>query len=91
MSKRCKIKKVEIIDDIRFKDITDETIEKIKNFINSDDIKIKAIDENKPYLKLTVLHCGKRVNLGDYILKDSNGIFYTSTKEAYKKYKNNNK
>lgn len=86
MAKKCNIKKVEIIDDIRFKDTSEKTLQKIKKFIHNDDIKVKAVDESKPFLKLTVLQCGKRVNLGDYILKDSEGLFYVSSGEAYKKY-----
>jgi len=91
MAEKCNIKKVEIVDDIRFKDTSEKTIEKIKKFIHSDDVKVKAVDQSKPFLKLTVLQCGKRVNLGDFIIKDSNGKYYVSSKEAYKKYKEKQK
>ena len=82
-----KAKKIEIVDDIRFKDTDEKTIKKIRSFVNNDKIKVKYVDETKPYLEIKELNCGKRVNLGDYILKDSNGVFYVSNKEAYKKYK----
>ncbi len=88
MSKKCHIKKVEIVDDVRFKDTEDKTLKKIRKFVGCEDIKIKYVDESKPYLEIKELNCGKRVNLGDYIIKDSNGILYVSKKEAYKKYKN---
>lgn len=87
MSKKCNIKKVEIIEDIRFKDTDETTLKKIRKFVNNDKIKIKYVDESKPYLEIKELNCGKRVNLGDYILKDSKGVFYVSNKEAYKRYK----
>lgn len=91
MSKKCNIKKVEIVDDIRFKDTGEDTLKKIRKFVGNDKIKLKAVDESKPYLEIKELNCGKRVNLGDYILKDSNGVFYVSKKEAYKKYKKKHK
>lgn len=91
MSKKCNIKKIEIVDAVRFKDTSKETLNKIKKFVGNDTIELDHVDEKKPYLKIKELHCGKRVNLGDYVLKDSNGVFYTSTKEAYKKYKEKHK
>ncbi|MEA3289636.1 MAG: hypothetical protein U9Q04_05575 [Campylobacterota bacterium] len=91
MKKKCNIKKVEIVADVKFKNSEEKTLQKIKDFVNNQDIKLKYIVETKPYLEIKELNCGKRVNLGDYILKDSNGIFYVSSKEAYKKYKEKHK
>ncbi|MEA3352677.1 MAG: hypothetical protein U9Q33_02525 [Campylobacterota bacterium] len=91
MKKKCNIKKVEIIDDVKFKNTQEKTLQKIKDFVNNQNIKLKYIVETKPYLEIKELNCGKRVNLGDYILKDSNGILYVSNKEAYKKYKEKHK
>lgn len=88
MSKKCNIKKVEIIDDVKFKDTDEKTLNKIRNFVGNKNIEVKYVEETKPYLEIKELNCGKRVNLGDYVLKDSNGIFYVAKKEAYKKYKN---
>jgi hypothetical protein len=87
MSKKCNIKKVEIVDDVKFKDIEEKTLNRIRKFIGNDHIKVKFVQESKPYLEIKELNCGKRVNIGDYILKDSNGIFYVAKKEAYKRYK----
>jgi len=91
MKKKCNIKKVEIVADIRFKNTEEKTLQKIKYFVNNQNIKLKYVTETKAYLEIKELNCGKRVNLGDYILKDSNGIFYVSSKESYKKYKEKNK
>ncbi|MEA3315735.1 MAG: hypothetical protein U9Q30_07775 [Campylobacterota bacterium] len=91
MKKKCNIKKLEIVDDIKFKNTEVKTLDKIKNFVGEQDIKLNYVVEEKPYLEIKKLNCGKRVNIGDYILKDSNGVFYVSTKEAYLKYKEKHK
>jgi hypothetical protein len=90
MKKKCNIKKIEIVDSVRFKDTSKDRLEKIAKFIGNNDFKIKG-EGDRVHLNIKELNCGKRVNLGDHILKDSNGVYYVSTHDAFKKYKEKNK
>lgn len=79
------IKKPIVIEAIKFKDDSVETIIEINEFMNLDELRVNYNIPNKPAIIILTLEGNMRAEIGDYIIKGINGEFYPCKPDIFDK------
>lgn len=79
------VKKPIIIEAIKFKNDSVETIMEINEFMNLDELRVNYNIQDKPAIIIPTLEGNMRAEIGDYIIKGINGEFYPCKPDIFNK------